>query len=134
MRIYRHGTWSLALLALVLLATGCGRMQAARPAENPEFAFTLAVHPDPPAVGPAEWAITLADRAGNAVEGARLQVEGDMTHAGMQPVFGESSGGQGGRYTVPMKWTMSGDWIVTVKATLADGRTASKDFPVRVGE
>jgi hypothetical protein len=133
MRSHRYGTLSLVLLCLVLLATACGRMQSARLAENPDFAFTFAVHPDPPVVGPAVLAISLADRAGNPVEGARLQVEGDMTHAGMQPVFGESSGGQGGRYTVPMQWTMSGDWIVTVTATLADGRTASKEFPVRVG-
>ncbi len=136
MQNLKLGPWSLVvvLCCVALLAAGCGRIEAARPASNPDIVFSLAVQPNPPVVGPAELVVTLLDRAGKPVEGARLEVEGNMTHAGMQPAFGQGAGGQGGRYAVPMNWTMSGDWVVTVKATMPGGQTASKDFSLRVGE
>ncbi len=131
----KYRLWSLVvLLCLAGLAAACGRIQAARPAGNPNVVFSLAVQPNPPVVGPAELAITLLDQAGKPIEDARLQVEGNMTHAGMQPVFGQAAGGQGGRYTASMNWTMSGDWVVTVKATMPGRGTASQDLPLRVGE
>ena len=42
--------------------------------------------PTPPAVGPARLIISLTDSAGVPVEGARVVVEGNMSHAGMVPV------------------------------------------------
>ena len=65
----------------------------------------------------------MQDASGAPVEGATVSLKGDMSHAGMQPVLAEASGGAGGIYQSPWVWTMSGDWIVTITAVLPDGRT-----------
>jgi len=36
------------------------------------------------------------------------------------------------RYAIPFEWTMGGDWVVTVDVTLADGRTASRQFDLSI--
>jgi hypothetical protein len=119
----------LTLLLLLVLAA-CAR-QSQEPGTD-ELAVTLAVTPDPPVVGPATLVITLKDAAGSPVNDALLNVKGDMSHAGMQPVLAEVEGGVDGVYEVPFRWTMGGDWFVTVDATLADGRTLSRRFDLNV--
>lgn len=94
--------------------------------------MTLNVEPDPPVVGPAELTIILVDATGQAIEGANLQVKGDMAHAGMVPVQATALGGSDGRYQAALEWTMGGDWIVTVLATLPDGRVTSRQFDLSV--
>jgi hypothetical protein len=121
-----------AALALVLLVAGCGRVQRSAPAGNPGFAIQVAAQPDPPVVGAAQLLVTVKDRDGNPVQGARVRVEGNMAHPGMTPVFADGSGGEAGRYAVPMNWTMGGDWVLDVTVTLPDGQTAHQQFPVRV--
>jgi hypothetical protein len=37
-----------------------------------------------------------------------------------------------GRYTVPLGWTMAGDWQVTVTVTLADGQQVEQTFDQEV--
>ena len=122
----------LALLLLILLIplAACAR-QSQRPAAG-DVEMTLAVRPDPPAVGDATLEITLTDGEGNPIEDARLNVKGDMSHAGMEPVLAEVEGGAGGVYQVPFRWTMGGDWFVTVDAVLADGTTISRRFDLAV--
>ena len=122
----------LALLLLILLIplAACAR-QSQQPAAG-DVEMTLAVRPDPPAVGDATLEITLTDGEGNPIEDARLNVKGDMSHAGMEPVLAEVEGGAGGVYQVPFRWTMGGDWFVTVDAVLADGTTISRRFDLAV--
>ena len=55
-----------------------------------------------------------------------------MSHAGMQPVLAEASGGADGVYQAQWVWTMSGDWFVTVTAVLPDGRTLVRRFDLAV--
>lgn len=76
--------------------------------------------------------ITLTDASGQPVAAQKVEVRGDMNHAGMQPVLAESSEGENGVYEVPFEWTMSGDWIVTVKATMTDGSVAEERFDLSV--
>jgi hypothetical protein len=128
----QHFHLLLAVLALLLLVAGCGRVQRSAPAGNPAFAIQVSAQPDPPAVGDAQLLVTVKDRDGNPVQGARVRVEGNMTHPGMKPVMADGSGGEAGRYVVPMSWTMSGDWVLDVTVTLADGQTAHQQFPMRV--
>ncbi|GAB4541991.1 MAG: hypothetical protein Kow0063_33400 [Anaerolineae bacterium] len=116
----------LSLLASLTLV-GCSRIsQGAGQAADVDIA--LAVSPDPPGVGATRLSVSVRDTDGAPIDGARLQIRGDMSHAGMQPVLAEVAGGQGGRYETPFEWTMGGDWIVTVTATLPDGRTATRQF------
>jgi hypothetical protein len=38
-----------------------------------------------------------------------------------------------GEYRAAFEWTMAGDWIVTVTATLPDGHVATRQFPITIG-
>lgn len=115
----------------VLAVAGCA--QATQPtAAPPDVQIKLACVPEPPAVGESTLVITLTEGEGTPVDGASIHVEGNMDHAGMDPSNGETSTGSNGEYRVPFEWTMGGDWLVTVTATLPDGGEVSQTFPVFV--
>ena len=106
-------------LLLAGLLAGC------QPADDPaaEIQVGWQVLPDPPRMGPATVAVTLADSLGQPIEGAAVRLEGTMTHPGMQPVIGEAAEVEPGRYAATLELTMSGDWVLLLEATLPDGRT-----------
>ncbi len=127
--------WTYCLLALATLLValaGCGRVQKAAPAADDGLTITMTVEPSPPMIGDGTVVLTVKDAAGRPVDGATVEIEGNMSHAGMKPSFGKVEDGQGGVYRVPLQWTMGGDWYVDVKLTLADGKTATRRFPVTV--
>jgi hypothetical protein len=116
----------------VVLVTGCGRIQADPSPESADISVEFSTEPTNPAVGPAQLLIIVTDGDGRPIDNATLDIEGNMTHAGMTPVFTQATGGENGQYVVPFEWTMGGDWIMTVEVALEDGRTASRQFPVVV--
>ena len=120
------------LIILMLLALAACARQSREP-DSSGVEISLTPQPEPPVVGDATLLITLADETGNPIEDARLDVKGDMSHAGMEPVLAEVAGGPRGVYVVPFTWTMGGDWFVTVDATLADGTIISRRFDLSVG-
>lgn len=66
--------------------------------------------------------VTLTSEGDRApVTGARVRLEGNMTHPGMVPIFAYAAEAGPGRYEAPLELTMGGDWILTVTATLTDG-------------
>ena len=120
---------TLLMLTLLILSACGGR---ATPASDLRIELRTgagSVH-----TGATTLTVQVTDAAGRPVEDAAVSVEGNMIHAGMVPVFTAATGGQDGLYTAPFTWTMSGDWVVTVKVTLPDGRQAQADFPVGVTE
>ncbi len=121
--------WCIVLL--LLLVAGCGRVQ---PAMTPQdgFAMTMTAQPSPPTVGDGQLIVTLHGQDGQPVSDARLEVEGNMSHAGMKPSFGTVTAAADGQYRVAIRWTMGGDWYVDIKATLADGRVIARRFPITV--
>jgi hypothetical protein len=58
-------------------------------------------------------------------------LEGNMSHAGMAPVFAEAMEMDAGRYRATMELSMTGDWLVLVHATLADGRKLELQFEIK---
>lgn len=124
----------LAVLIILLSATaGCQRgSQQAAADQAPEIVATLAVAPDPAMVGPATLAIQLADPSGAALPGARVALQGDMSHAGMQPLLAAAAETTAGVYQAQWTWSMAGDWFVTATATLPDGRTLVRRFDLTV--
>lgn len=108
------------LIALLMLNAACTRRSAVEDASQVR-AELIEIRPQPIQVGEAELVLRLIDREDDPVEGAQVQVRGDMSHAGMTPVLGEAQEQGGGLYTVPFEWTMAGDWILTVSGTLEDG-------------
>jgi hypothetical protein len=121
----------LLVVLLSLALVGCGRISRGED-QTTDVNIVLAVNPDPPGVGPTHLTLFVTGADGAPIDGARLNIKGDMTHAGMQPVLAETEGGQEGRYEAAFEWTMGGDWIVTVTAALPDGRTASRQFTYTV--
>ncbi len=126
-------SWPLVALILVTLlglsACGGGR---ATPMSDLRIELRTgegAVH-----TGAATLTVRVTDTNAHPVPDAAVTVEGNMTHAGMAPVLASATGGQNGEYVTPFTWTMAGDWVVTVKVTLPDGRQAQADFPVGVTE
>jgi hypothetical protein len=114
------------VLCLVGIA-GC------RTAASQSGGVTITVDISPTTVvgQPAAVAGTLADASGAPITGARAEVEGNMRHAGMAPVVAQAEEESAGRYVVPgFVFTMGGDWVVTVRATLPDGRKVEKEVEV----
>jgi len=130
----------LVLLALtVLLSAGCRRSGGVTHSVltvtdgAPEVQVLLATVPPIPIIGPARLNVTLVDAGGNPLEGADpVNLRGDMGHPGMTPVLARATDSGGGSYTADFEWTMAGDWVVTVEATLPDGRVKAAVFPLTV--
>lgn len=87
---------------------------------------------DPAKYGDAVVMITLTDADGAPITDAGVVVTGDMGHAGMMPSSGTGEHISSGQYRVPMRWTMVGEWIVTVRVMLSDGSTAEQTFEQQV--
>ncbi|MBZ0283824.1 MAG: FixH family protein [Anaerolineae bacterium] len=90
--------------------------------------IAIRVEPEPLTVGKSTLIITLTDSSDSHVDGAKLQIQGNMDHAGMTPVNRETSESSNGEYHVPFEWTMGGGWIVTVTAELPNGGEANDTF------
>lgn len=130
--IFRTDIKSLLMAFLVVALMGCAPAPP-QTASEAGINMSIMVMPDPPAVGETMLMITVTDEAGNPISDATLNVQGDMTHAGMVPVIrNDVSGANEGVYAVPFEWSMAGDWIVTVVAELADGREVEHLFDLSV--
>ena len=116
-------TFSFFLTCLVLILASCGGRNSANQTEHN---FDISIMAGSTEVGKTDLMITVKDEAGNPVNDASVNIKGDMSHAGMQPVLGDSSSAENGTYTIPYEWTMAGDWFVTVDVTLADGTVISE--------
>lgn len=117
--------WALAMSAAVLLLAACARGGAGQMV--PGVRVDVALAPDPPHVGPATVTVTLEDEAGRPLTGAMVELEGDMSHAGMVPVLAQAAESAPGLYEAPLEFTMPGDWVLSVRATLADGRVVKHE-------
>jgi len=61
-----------------------------------------------------------------------MKLEGNMSHAGMTPVFVDAAEVEPGRYRANMELSMAGDWIVLVHLTLPDGAKVERQFKTTV--
>jgi hypothetical protein len=115
-------------LILLLTLSACRRGSSK---DIPEIGIDLTVYPNPPSVGAAIISLVLSDAEGRPIDGATVELEGNMSHAGMAPVFAQAGEAEPGHYEVPIEFTMGGDWFILVKATLPDGRKLERqvDLP-----
>lgn len=107
----------LAALASMLALAACGQKNDTAPVST-DAQMSMRVEPEPLAVGETTLIVTLTDSSGSPLDGATLNVHGNMDHAGMQPVDREINQSINGEYRIPFEWTMGGGWIVTVTAHL----------------
>jgi hypothetical protein len=68
---------------------------------------------------------------GRPLRGAAVRLEGNMSHAGMRPVFGTAREVAPGTYEAPLELTMGGDWFLLIDAKLPEGGTLRRqvDLP-----
>jgi hypothetical protein len=91
------------------------------------IAWTL--DPAPPAAGvPTLVRIAVTDRQGQPVSGARLRLEGHMSHPGMVPVVVDAGESSGGAYEGRLQFSMAGDWLLIVSGSLADGTRVTEQL------
>ena len=115
----------LVIFALLFLLAGC------RPPESPAAGSRGVVTSDgvtvtmqiegEPVVGEAPVRVEV-ERDGEAVANATVEVVGEMTHAGMEPVLVEATQVEPGLYRAEeFAFNMAGDWIVSAEVSLDDG-------------
>jgi hypothetical protein len=124
-------TFTVITLGLfTLFVAGCRESAQPTPTPATNAQIELAYEPDPPQTGEGAILVTVT----GDTEVQSVNVRGDMNHAGMVPVIGETSEAEeANTYRVPFHWSMGGDWILTVEVTLADGSKVSEEFTVTVG-
>ncbi len=125
----------VSLLVLLTLLAACGADEPSAP--GAELQITL--DPAPGGLAGDYLRVHLADAAGAPITDAQVALEGNMSHAGMAPVFADAvrddaDGSSDGSYQLPFQFTMLGDWIITVNITLADGTTVTRDIDVAASE
>jgi YtkA-like len=108
--------------------------QACRHQSEPvsDLILTHEVSPQPPRVGPLTITLRVADASGKPATGVRIKLEGNMSHAGMIPVFADAKETEPGRYSSTMELSMAGDWHFLVHMTLPDGRQLERQFEIRI--
>jgi hypothetical protein len=123
---------ALLIMGALLLA-GCRQSAQPMPTPDPDIQLEWLPADKPFRVGLDALIFSLKNAQAEPIRGALIEVRGDMNHAGMVPVDGRAEGGtDDGRYVVPFEWTMGGDWILTVRATLPDGRSTQRRYEVQV--
>jgi hypothetical protein len=112
-------------LLLVLLAL----LIACAPQNANGLSVTLA--PGQYGVGQRDVLLTV-QRGGKPFETRALDIEGNMTHAGMGTVAASAVSLGGGRYRIEnLDFNMSGDWILTVSAS-ENGQTLTGEVKLGV--
>jgi hypothetical protein len=110
-----------------LQLNGCSKSSSA----PNDIAFACDVEPKPPRVGPNIFTVRLGGSHGEQIAGAHVSLEGNMSHAGMGPVFGEAKEIALGEYRGTLDLNMRGDWVVLFHITLANGRTVERQIQIQ---
>ncbi|MHB8419471.1 MAG: efflux RND transporter periplasmic adaptor subunit [Myxococcales bacterium] len=111
-------SWKRLGLGVVLAAAACGK-PATRTVEVGSVRTEFSIDPDPPFAGDNRLLVTLRDPQGQAVDGAKLDLDYDMPAMGAMPEMkgrGEAKALGNGRYEIDYQLPMNGDWAVTVSA------------------
>ncbi len=114
------------LLCAGLFLSGCRQREP-----QPDITVKHEILPGPPRVGRSTVTLFIKDASGRPVGRARVSLEGNMTHAGMRPVFSEARESAPGVYWSDFEFTMGGDWVITVRVTLPDGRKVEREIDVK---
>jgi hypothetical protein len=122
----KHAFPALASIALLPVA-------ACHKAADPGSALVVQseISPLPARIGSETIMLALFDLSAKPVSGASIVLEADMSHAGMAPVFGESTEVEPGHYRGNLAFSMAGDWVVLLHVTLANGTRVERQIQVK---
>jgi hypothetical protein len=121
--------WALLLLAAVpvSIAAGCRRPSN----DQGGISIIESIAPQPVRAQTETISFRLTNESHQPAAGARVQVEGDMSHPGMAPVFADALETAPGDYRAKLNFTMGGDWVVLFHITLIDGRKFERQMDVK---
>jgi hypothetical protein len=117
----------LICLALVLISSACRKTVE----QNAQVTIELEKRPTSYRVGSETISLKLTDADGQPITQAKVSLEGNMSHAGMAPVFGQATETGQGTYRGSLEFSMAGDWIVTIRATLSGGQQVERQFELK---
>jgi hypothetical protein len=117
----------VAALLVSLVVAACNKPTELSSVVTIEHEIT----PQPVRVGPATLQLRLADASRQPVTGASITLEGNMSHAGMSPVFAQARETEPGRYQAIVDLAMAGDWTILTHVTLAGGQQLERQFDVK---
>jgi len=121
----------LCSLATGCAASGCDVHWDRERESNGAISVSWTLDPSPPLAGtPIVVRLTLRDRDQKPVTGARLRLEGLMSHPGMAPVTAAVTERGNGEYEAPLQFTMAGDWIMLVTGELPGGGQIKKQIEI----
>lgn len=87
---------------------------------------------DPALAGDANIVVMLTTTEGQLIDDASVSLHADMQAHEMMPITGTSGEGIKGRYTVPVRWTMAGEWEVDIIVTLSDAQEITRTYAQQV--
>jgi len=123
---HRVLTAALVLVCSLSCLAGCRRPD---PADAIRVSWTL--DPSPPVVGaPIAAHLTLRGADQKPIPGARLRLEGLMSHPGMAPVIAAVIERGNGGYDAALRFTMAGDWILLLTGELPGGVQFKKQIEI----
>lgn len=123
------GTSELHLLCLLCLFVA--GFISCKSQSSQEVFVAHEVSPQPPRVGQVEIRLRLTDASRKALTGVEIKLEGNMSHAGMSPVFANTLEVAPGEYEAKIALSMAGDWIILVHLTLRDGSKLERQFEIK---
>jgi YtkA-like protein len=113
------------LIFFIVITAGCSKSALQRSIVVSDKQIT----PQPPHAGPITVNFKLSDSS-KPLTGAHIALEGDMTHAGMAPVFGDAHEVSPGQYQGQVTLSMGGDWVVLMHITLPDGQKVEEQMDI----
>jgi hypothetical protein len=129
-----HSAFPMSFRNIFLLAVigvsaniGCRRPYASAS----DIVLREQITPQPVRTGPAAFSIQMADNKGKPVQHAEINVEGDMSHPGMAPIFSKAEEIAPGSYRAPIDFSMGGDWVILLHIHLANNRKLERQIDVR---
>jgi hypothetical protein len=117
----------MLVAAPVIVSAGCRRPSSTQGG----ISIIESITPQPVRAQTETISFRLTNESHQPVAGARVQVEGDMSHPGMAPVFTDALETAPGDYRAPLNFTMGGDWVVLFHITLNDGRKIERQMDVK---
>ncbi|MEX2602222.1 MAG: FixH family protein [Balneolaceae bacterium] len=116
----------ILLLAISVAITGCQVSNE----DSSGIQVQWELDPDPPVTGMSTLHIALSDSTGEAVTGAEIELEGNMSHPGMQPVLSTAEEVASGEYEARFEFTMAGDWFILLQMKLPDEMVIERQIDI----
>ncbi|MCW9711827.1 FixH family protein [Aliifodinibius salicampi] len=120
----------LGLLFLLLLFGSLTAGCASNAEKHSDISLSWEVEPDPPRVGRTTMDITLTDSTNQLIKGAKVELQGNMSHPGMKPVVVTAEEVKPGHYSADFDFTMGGDWFFIITSTLSDKRVVEREITI----